>query len=110
MTSKSSEKLNKRLTCISVSMKFYSKNTTICKEETPSDLWCLANKQIVGLKCRHRGISVTDWQEISNVGSETYKIMVLQELSFRVCTENIAWNVLKNGMGMLLKMFKGLRK
>ena len=31
------------------------------------------------------------------------KIMVLQELSITVCTEIMAWNVLRNGMSMFLQ-------
>lgn len=38
------------------------------------------------------------------------KIVVLQELSIRVCTEYMAWNVLKDGLSKFLKMFKDQRK
>ena len=33
-----------------------------------------------------------------------------RKLSVEVCAENMAWNVLTNGMSMLLEKFKGLRK
>ena len=46
-TLKGGERMSKRLACSSVGI--YSENITICKDETPSDLWYLANKQIVGL-------------------------------------------------------------